>query len=831
MQLRLLTSLALLIFSYPLFSQQLVPLEGFEMLAPPPKLRPAETAKASCDFEDLPFERVRTDETIGVFFELDTFGFGGPNSDFVCLNCDEAAFGDASVDGTQLSYTGSAISQGIDSIQVSFGDTLTMNFADPVVIPVLSQRPNIVFDNPVLPVGPQETVNQDVILQDLPGGPFCFDFVDDDDYTGRGQLFDFVDADDITQGFTFRSARLAGLDRLGVRVCNEFDLCDTYYYFFRVVRENVDPPFFDDFSYDAIRPDLELWQDEEVLINRNYGILAPSVGVATFDGVGPFGQAYAPPGGGVSISRDFLTSAGINLAGQSGYVLTFYAQPRGLGNRPEFADSLVLQFRGENGNWRTVWSEGGLSNGEPDDSDRPFIGYTIPLQSQDYYNGFSFRFFNLSNESGARDNWNLDYVRLDNIATTLSLADIAFLNPPRHITRPYTAMPYRHLVSAGPAEVQTELAVDIWNHLAGQDLRVNASSLVIEELQTGQIFFNTNLLDGPEADIAPSIPIEKRFDMPSTAPFSSGYQNYVDALLDLPNTAEEQYEVRTNYTMTIDEETDRPGVVASVQSNNQVEQVTTLSNYFSYDDGSSELAIEAQPNQRIVQEYDAFVPDVLRGVSIRFPRTSANVANQEIEVEIYLGELDNSPDYSFPVTPVYVEDFFIDSLQGFTTYALPDSVDIPVGKFYVGWRQVSACNICVPVGYDRNNNTQGRIFFRANGGWFPFITAITGSVMIRPIVGSETVPSTSSTAFPEDEDLDWLTIYPNPTNDRVWLQTDQVYSTNQIQWAIFDMSGRMIDRGTGTEISLDALLPGTYILRAIDDRGQISRQKLLKTGN
>ncbi|MEO0788308.1 MAG: T9SS type A sorting domain-containing protein [Bacteroidota bacterium] len=831
MQRRLLFSTTLLIGFLSLAAQQLVSLEGYEMLAPPPKLRPVESAKAACNFENLPFERVRTDENISVFFELDTFGFGGNNSDYVCLNCSEATFGIASVDGPQLIYTGTTTTQGIDSILVSYGDTLTMEFAEPTLIPVLSQRPNAIINNPVLPVGPQELVNQSVSLQPLEGEPFCFDFVDDDDYTGRGQLFDFVDSDDITQGFTFRSARLAGLDRLGVRVCNEFDLCDTYYYFFRVQRPNIDPPFFDDFSYDNIRPDLDLWQDEEVLINRNYGVLAPSVGVATFDGVGPFGQAYEASGSSAAISRDFLTSAGINLAGQSGYVLTFYVQPRGLGNRPELSDSLILQFRNEDGSWRSVWSEGGLSNGEPDNSDRPFEGYAVSLESQDYYNGFSFRFFNLSDEAGARDNWNLDYVRLDNIATTISLADIALLNPPRPITTPYTSMPFRHLESAGPAEVQTELAVDIWNHLAGQDLRVNSSSLMIGELETGQLFFNTNLLDGPEADISPSLPIEKRFDMPGTAPYNSGYQNYVNSLLDLPNLDEEQYEVRTTYTIEADEETDRPGIVESVQSNNQLEQLTILGNYFAYDDGSAELALEAQPNQRIAQEYDAFVPDVLRSINIRFPRTSANVAAQEIDIEIYIGELDDTPEYTFPVTPVYVEDFFLDSLQGFTTYALPDSVDLPVGKFYVGWRQVANCNICVPVGYDRNNNVQSRIFFRNLGGWFPFITSITGAVMIRPVVGSETIPSTNSTESPRDESNDWLVIYPNPADQLAWLQLPDGQRPIQISWALFDMSGRQVQRGNGYEISLANLARGTYILRAIDDQGRISRQKLLKTSN
>ncbi|MEM6397716.1 MAG: T9SS type A sorting domain-containing protein [Bacteroidota bacterium] len=829
MQLRLLISTTLLFVFSHLAAQRLVPLGQIDEMAPPPEFKLHDPSKSGCDFGNFPFERVRTDETITVFYELDTFGFGGPNSDFVCLNCDQLAFGNASVDGLSLEYTGTATSQGIDSVQVSFGDTITLEFAEPTIVPVLSQRPDAVINNTVLTIGPQETVDQDVNLEPLAGGPFCFDFVDDDDYTGRGQVFSFNDSTDVTQGFTFRSARLAGLDRLGVRVCNEFDLCDTYYYFYRVLRDNVNPPFFDDFSGGGIRPDLELWQDEEVLINDNFPVLPPSAGVATFDGTGPFGQPYAGVGGAISNPRDFLTSAGINLGGQSDYVLTFYAQPRGLGNRPEVSDSLILQFRDQSGQWNTVWAEAGLSTGEPDDSDRPFIGYEIPLESQYYYNGFSFRFFNRSNETGALDNWNLDYVRLDNIATTLNLPDIALLNPPGHVSDPYTAIPYRQLVGGGPAEVQTELAVDIWNHAAGQALRVNTSSLVIDELQTGQIFFNTNLLDGPEGDIPNGLPIERRFDMPNTAPFSSGYQNYVDGLLALPNTDEELYEVRTTYTIEIDEETDRPGIVESVRSNNQVEQVTIMDNYYAYDDGSAELGIEAFPNGRIVQEYDAFVPEVLRGVNLRLNRNSANVANQRIAIEVYLGELDNTPEYVFDTLPIFVEDVFADSLQGFTTYALPDSVDIPVGKFYVGWQQVDNCNTCVSVGYDRNSNPEGRIFFRNNGGWFTFNSPITGAVMIRPVVGSMPVQTTTSVSSPQ-ADNDWLTVYPNPANERAWLQQSS-NDYGQINWSIYELSGREISRGIGIEIPLAGIPVGTYVLRAIDQQGRVSHQKLLKTGN
>ena len=824
----------LLITSSLLQAQRIIPLPSYDFLAREAVPNSDVQARMDCSFDNLGLNRVRDGESRFFSFEIDTTGFDGPNSDFRCLNCDQTLFGAAEVDGMQLVYEAATSDQGFDTLLVAYGDTLTNTYSDPIQIVVLAQRQDAIINNPLLPMGPQEEVEQIVNVTNLPGEIFCREFVDDDDYPGRGQIFFFLDDISESQNFSFQSARLAGLDRLGVKVCNEYGLCDTYYYFFRVQRENVFPPFFDDFSNIGIRTDALLWQDEDVFVNNTFGFEPPSLGMVTFDGVGPYGQPYPQDGGSGSQPRDFLTSAGINLGNGSGYVLTFYAQPRGLANRPEISDSLVLQFRDQENNWNTVWSQAGLSTGESDDSDRPFIGHVVPLDPIYNYNGFQFRFYNRSDETGSLDNWHLDYVRLDNLATDLSLADIALVQPPRTVTAPYTSLPYRHLVAAGPAEVQQELLVKVWNHASGQDLRVNSSSLKISEINTGTSLFNTNLLDGPEGDITAGLPIEKRFDMPTTAPFSANYDNYEDLLLGLPNVDEEVYRVRTNYTILIDEETDRPGIEETVQSNNLSDGFTVFDNYFAYDDGTAELAVEAFPGQTVVQEYRTYVPDVLKGVSLRLSRNSGNVASQTFEIQVYLDTLDFDPEYSFSVQPIYVENFFRDSIQGFTTYELPDSLELPVGKFYVGWKQLGTCNICVPVGYDRNNNPEGRIFFRNNGNWFALNTPITGAVMIRPQVGSQRAIPTSTEPEPTNNmDSAWLMIYPNPAEDRVFLRATDGQALGPVDWELYDGSGRQVRSGQySQEVNLLDLASGLYLLRVIDqENGRVSQQKLLVNQN
>lgn len=826
--------LLLLCYTSQLSAQRIIPLPGYDFLARETAADSRVQARMDCSFDNLDLNRVRDGER-GLFpFEIDTVGFNGPNSAFRCLNCDQAAFGIAGLDGQELEYEAVTNDQGFDTLQIAFGDTLTNNYTEALEIVVLAQRQDATINNPVMPLGPQQEVEQLVTINNLPGEIFCREFVDDDDYPGRGQIFFFLEDITESQNFSFQSARLAGLDRLGVKVCNEFGLCDTYYYFFRVERQNIFPPFFDDFSNIDIRTDALLWQDEDVFVNNTFGFEPPSLGMVTFDGVGPYGQPYPLDGGSGSQPRDFLTSAGINLGGGSGYVLTFYAQPRGLANRPEVNDSLVLQFLDPSNNWNTVWSQAGLSTGEPDDSERPFIGHVVPLDPIYQYNGFQFRFYNRSDETGALDNWHLDYVRLDDLATDLSLADIALVQPPRTVTAPYTSLPYRHLVAAGPAEVQEELLVKVWNHASGQDLRVNSSSLKISEINTGTSLFNTNLLDGPEGDIMPGLPIEKRFDMPSTAPFSAAFPDYQDLLLGLPNVGEEVYRVRTNYTILIDEETDRPGIEETVRSNNLSDGFTVFDNYFAYDDGTAELAVEAFPGQTVVQEYRTYVPDVLKGVSLRLARNSGNVASQTLEIQVYLDTLDFDPEYSFSVQPIYVENFFRDSIQGFTTYELPDSLDLPVGKFYVGWKQLGTCNICVPVGYDRNNDPAGRIFFRNNGNWFALGGPVTGAVMIRPLVGSQRAIPTSTEPEPlVNADNSWFTVFPNPARERAFLQGVGGQPIDPVDWELYDANGRQLRFGRRSlEVNLIDLPSGLYLLRVIDPaNGRISQQKLLVNQN
>ena len=111
------------------------------------------------------------------------------------------------------------------------------------------------------------------------------------------------------------------------------------------------------------------WMDNYAYYNTTYPILPPTIGVATLDGLNEFGQPYNNSNAGNYGKADVLTSKPIDLSGlvnNDSVFLSFFYQAKGLGDFPNFEDSLIVQFKqdpffalpGED--WITVWSTSGF---------------------------------------------------------------------------------------------------------------------------------------------------------------------------------------------------------------------------------------------------------------------------------------------------------------------------------------------------------------------------------------------------------------------------------------------------------------------------------------
>ena len=169
-------------------------------------------------------------------------------------------------------------------------------------------------------------------------------------------------------------------------------------------------PFFDDFSYPNNILDNNLWLGNSALVNRNYPINPPTIGVVTLDGLDSTGYAYD-----ISLANnhgfaDVLLSQIIDLSNLDSVFLMFYYQPQGYGDNPQSEDSLFLEYLSVDSLgykvWIRVWELPGEALSE-------FKKTVIMMTDPKYlHDSFQFRFRNYATLSGNFDHWHLDYIIL-----------------------------------------------------------------------------------------------------------------------------------------------------------------------------------------------------------------------------------------------------------------------------------------------------------------------------------------------------------------------------------------------------------------------------------
>ena len=835
MSLRLLLALSLITsLATQLPAQTFRPLSGYEQLASPER----KAARANLALEkmdcDVPVDLtgitlVRPGQSANVLGTPDTLTLG-PGITYSCNGCSSAEGGTAILRADTIRFTAN---QDVEEVLDTFFIT-ACNAAGrcsntrPVV--VLTQRNGRTIGLDPVTLDPQEQV-----ILPLPNDEFIrkatcqsLDNCDDDTYPGREQLFYFDGG-----GINYTAARAAGTNAICATYCTDFGLCDTYRTEISIVRAVGRLPFFDDFSNNGFRPDPELWQDEDVLINRNFAVLPPSLGVATFDAVDFDGRPYPGTGGGRgTVPRDYLTSTPLDMRGEQGATLSFYLQPRGLGNRPERQDSFLVQFQRPDGSYETVLQVEGQLNTVPSSRELPFIPYLIPVPDRFLYDGFTFRFANKSNEQGAVDMWHLDYVKLSAVSNTLATDDVALTNEPGSILGPYTSLPLRHFQAAGENLVQPNMEVTLYN-AGDQAFNFSASKASfisvrrdLTRIARGE-FVDDNVFGVPN-DFPPMEYVSREL--------VAGWDGLNDVrgyLNGLP-LGEEPVVLTTRFDVSIGR-----GMLESVEdaslspkiafNNNQAVSNTILGEYMAYDDGTAEVLVEVPRNTVLVQRFTAFVADTLRGIQIRIPRGLADLGDQDVRLVVYgAGDTPGARLYEEDFPIVYAEDFFIDSLQGYTTYLFSEPFELPVGDFFVGYEQLRA-NVNIGVGYDRNNPTaDGVQYFDANnnGAWNEVRGTVTGALMVRPLLAGFDESPTSIRETLAVEGL--IDVFPNPTTNLLHLRPRPGVRLNDLQVKICDVAGAVlrVEAGQPT-LELGSLPKGVYIL-TVSDGARQSNHKIVR---
>jgi hypothetical protein len=570
-----------------------------------------------------------------------------------------------------------------------------------------------------------------------------------------------------------------------------------------VISDTLELPFTDDFSYSSVYPDSTLWIDKGAFINSSYPINPVSIGVATLDAIDQNGRIYANASPS-PFYADSLTSRPINLAtvGSDSIFLSFFYQPQGLGDNPEPGDSLLVDFYNpESSEWKNEWKIPGTTT-------HPFVQIVLPILEKYHRKGFQFRFRNMASidaseevgRHGNVDQWNIDYVRLKKAPdrfTDTALNDVAFVKPLQSLLKTYQSMPWKHYLLAFRHEIKPTIDVTYRN---------NSSNPLFPKLA---------------------------FNIKEVRYYNNGYETNIDAgavTIDPFSNAFVQSNLSNPFSpdsigKTIQFDVKGTLQISDINHNNDTVRFRQIfSNYFAYDDGTSESGYgvigQGAQEARIAYAFNAYKQDTLKGVSIYFnPTAKDTTVSYTFKLGVWAdnngipGQLLYESGEISPKTGL---------LNEFQPFVLDEGV-VLTDRFYVGWLQVT--DDYLNIGLDLNNNNQDKLFVNISGTWQSSI--IPGSLMIRPLFGYVKDVTTGVTPTPTTATT--FTVYPNPAMTTVTIIRSAAMENKTLSARIYDITGKLslsalVDENT---INVTNLPNGLYLLQLSDGKTNFTPVKLL----
>lgn len=558
-------------------------------------------------------------------------------------------------------------------------------------------------------------------------------------------------------------------------------------------------PFFDDFSKPYINPNLkEIYPDTNrwengytVWVNDGLGINAPSINVASFDGLNSEGNPYNATEIFLSGFTDSLVSRKIDLsetaafnpvsiAERNSVYLSFYYQWKGNGEAPDADDYLQVQFKNDAGKWETVATY--QTQAEPKKEE--FNKSIVKVDGDRFFTKrFQFRFRTFGRQSGPYDTWNIDYVYLNKNRTindtSLGVPDQAISSTMTSIfPGDYYAIPYYHFL-ANPNVIAPKFTVsnlrgdppDVLNYFVEgvfTSLFYSKADTTASVVSLSNLHPDPNNSDGINDDGSGTInPFETRT-------VTVKHINAIDTITTLdPNADAAVIELKANLITgdNINPETGEPAddwdpkyAPIDFRVNDTIQTRYELKNYYAYDDGVAEYAGGlVAPGNVFAYRFD--LPEnlhdtlrVLEAFDIYFPSYGLT-SSQNVDFFVFKEE-NGKPagDSILRISSVSIRNMGTNTFQRIRF--LP-ARRIWQNSFFVGWRQPPSGQVL--VGIDNSNDTGDRMFFNAGGSINPDPvrweknTVIKGSFMVRPVFGTGVVdPQTGI------EENTSLALFPNP---------------------------------------------------------------------
>jgi len=583
-------------------------------------------------------------------------------------------------------------------------------------------------------------------------------------------------------------------------------------------------PFFDDFRSTAGAPDAQKWLGTSAFVNNGFGYLPPDRGVATLDALDSTGQLYAQASS-ASFRADELLSKPIRLdsiwnplpekcSPADSLYLSFYYQPQGYGLAPEENDSLVLAFRVLDGDsslnatsgkwekttvWKTVWKTTGTSlKAFQEKYGKDFVRVMIPLRDSAFFHaGFQFRFLNyasIANEINPSwkandDEWNIDLVYLNRgrSAADTTFPALAFSGESPVFLKHYTAMPYRQYRADPTNALRTDFHL-FFSNLDRVDHTVHYQYEVNE--RGGAFSYGYN---GGDCLLAPFYQVG--FQSCNTSCGAAQACPPVNSLFSL------NYDRDTaSYRMVhfISDSSQSPALVDSMV------RIQPFYNYYSYDDGTPELAYGvASSGSEVAYRFKLNVPDTLQSVQIYFNHSPFETTPY-FNLCVWLDNNGKPGQLIYQKTNVPVK--APAGLNSFTSYDLDEPLLVS-GTIYVGYQQLSQN---LTVGFDANDDAGEAIFYAVNNQWYS--SQFHGALLMRPVFGKTLMTGIQdkkkSSILP-------LSVFPNPARNEIYLSTIQINPSHPAQIDVFDLFGRKVleQKLVKNSLKLEKLEAGIYLMR------------------
>jgi Secretion system C-terminal sorting domain len=541
-------------------------------------------------------------------------------------------------------------------------------------------------------------------------------------------------------------------------------------------------PFFEDFAAYTGQPSERSWQKGGgVYVNDQFGVNPPSLQVVTFDGVNGRGMPYSAF---TSYGyTDTLTAKPIELSDLSpadSVYLSFFWQAGGLGGSPN-TDSgsqpsfLALEFRDQAGSWVEVWRQPG-TNTRTD-----FAPVMVRVAGAGFFHGgFQFRFRSAGIRKGNEDSWNVDYIYLDKNrrAGRPYRADVALSQRLNPLLERYTAMP-AHQFFADPARELNDSAFTRLN---------NFNTLFAPITWRGYVQV-----------VSPAAPADTF--LRGNAAIQPGARNFL--ISGQPNAAalaptSTMLQVRHALFLN-SRESD-----ALLRRNDTVARITTLGEYYAYDDGTAEtnFSLNNSGNRQLAYRFDLNQPDHVRAIRVYLTKT--NVPGHVITFRVW-DEVEGQPAPTVKASRSFAIPAQED-LNQFFDIILAQPVPVS-GSFYIGFSIPASVPDFVNVGYDLNERAPGRILYNNNStGWLTF-QEVPGALLLRPLMGlvtgmPEETPVAGSSA---------IKVFPNPSTGLFTIAGDYQ------QFCLRDLSGKLIlcktRKEAGQQLNLQHLPKGLYLLQ------------------